>query len=156
MSAVRSGGGRLHLLDDLFVEGDVLRNYLIGAVTLDRKFAAHVRRSRDAALRPATSTSVSAVIFAVSPTSLRKPVSPSLMTSGMPPIRVAMTGSLAGLGLESGKAERFQFGRQEKNVGNAKVIGDVCLFADKHDVVRARRAVRPDNKRPTAPGRRRP
>ena len=35
------------------------------------------------------------------------------------------------MGLKSGEAERFQFGRQQEDIGDAEIVGDVCLFSDK-------------------------
>ena len=52
-------------------------------------------------------------------------------------------GNFAGLGLERRKAEGFQLGRQQEHIGNAEVIGDVRLFADKYDIVVHAELLRP-------------
>ena len=72
---------------------------------------------------------------AMSPTSKSRPLLPSSMSSGTPPTRVAMVGTLAGHGFERGEAEAFHLAGHEHEVGERKEFVDVVLLAEEVDAI---------------------
>ncbi len=70
-----------------------------------------------------------------SPTGKSSPVTPSSMSSGTPPTRVAMEGNLAGHGLKSGEAEGFEFAGHQKQIGEREQFVDTLLLAEEVDAL---------------------
>jgi hypothetical protein len=85
--------------------------------------------------RAASSLSMAAAAMAsMSPTGKSRPLTPSSMSSGTPPTRVAMAGT-AGHGFERGEAEGLHLGGHEHEVGEREELVDVVLLAEEVDAV---------------------
>ena len=116
-------------MDDLFVKSDVLRNYLRGRISLDGKFTAAFAKGTPQVFVAEQPQRVCRHFFDIADIAQKAGFTVVDHLGNTADTR-RDDRNFARLSFECREAERFQFRRQQKYVGDAQIIGDICLFAD--------------------------